>query len=118
MQRERYAADPERARQMAKRYRSQGGRGRIAAQTRRALMLAAWVEDVDPVVLFERDNWTCQHCGIACPKDAVWPARDFASHDHIVPLSWGIFRGGFHSYANSQTLCLGCNNKKLNLEAV
>jgi 5-methylcytosine-specific restriction endonuclease McrA len=79
-------------------------------QNRRALRLEAFVEDVDRVVVFERDNWTCQICGIVCPEDAVWPAADFPTLDHIVALT----KGGEHSYANSQTLCYRCNSRKGN----
>jgi 5-methylcytosine-specific restriction endonuclease McrA len=42
----------------------------------------------------------------------VYPAKNFATLDHIIPLDAGVFRGGFHSYANCQTLCLSCNSRK------
>ena len=72
----------------------------------------AWLEDVDPIVVFERDNWTCQDCGTACSLDFKRGEPGCPSVDHIIPLSAGIFRGGFHSYANTQLLCHSCNSKK------
>jgi 5-methylcytosine-specific restriction endonuclease McrA len=77
-------------------------------QARRALLKNAFVEDVDRIVVFDRDNWTCQDCGIVCPKGAKFPEANFATLDHIVPLA----KGGLHSYENSQTLCFRCNCRK------
>jgi hypothetical protein len=48
--------------------------------------------------VFERDNFTCQHCG----------SRRYLSVDHIVPES----KGGLLEPANLQTLCRRCNSKK------
>jgi hypothetical protein len=81
-------------------------------QNRRALLLAAWVEDVDPMVVFERDEWKCQECGIRCEVDVPASAKNKAHLDHIIPLAWGVFWGGFHSYANTQLLCCSCNSSK------
>ena len=79
---------------------------------RRALMLKAWVEDIDSIAVFNRDNWICQRCGIECPRDTKWPAKNFATLDHIVAIT----KGGLHSYDNVQTLCLSCNSSKGNRE--
>jgi hypothetical protein len=48
--------------------------------------------------IWERDNFTCQHCGIR---------RDL-SVDHIIPKS----QGGGLERSNLQTLCRRCNSKK------
>lgn len=48
--------------------------------------------------VWERDNFTCRHCGI----------RAFLSCDHIVPES----AGGETTLDNLQTLCRSCNSKK------
>lgn len=68
---------------------------------RRAKKMDAFVEDVDPVVVFNRDNGICGICGNAVDK------KDFAI-DHIIPLS----RGGKHSYGNTQLAHPLCNSKK------
>lgn len=82
--------------------------GRVDRHRRKARLRDAFVEDVDPKLVFEADGYICQLCGIDCPRDAVWPAPNFASLDHIKPLS----RGGLHCYTNVQTLCLRCNISK------
>lgn len=81
---------------------------RAANHRRRAREKDAFVEDVDRVAVFERDGWICQGCGIECPKDAVWPAKNFPTLEHIIPIS----KGGEHSYANTELLCLSCNSSK------
>lgn len=48
--------------------------------------------------VWERDNFTCQHCG----------TRRFLSIDHIAPVS----RGGPTTSDNLQTLCTRCNSQK------
>lgn len=49
-------------------------------------------------LVWERDNFTCQHCG----------SRRYLTVDHIVPES----KGGAHDMGNFQTLCRRCNSKK------
>ena len=48
--------------------------------------------------VWERDNFTCQHCGV----------RRYLSIDHVVPES----KGGTLTMDNLQTLCVGCNSRK------
>lgn len=68
---------------------------------RRALKRAAFVEDVVPLVVLERDDGVCGICG--------GDVDPFDFHvDHIVPLS----RGGEHSYANVQAAHPACNIRK------
>lgn len=69
--------------------------------TRRARKASVYVENVDPVVVFVRDNGVC---GI-CLKEV--DVMDFHV-DHIVPLALG----GYHSYENVQTAHSKCNLAK------
>lgn len=48
--------------------------------------------------VFERDNFTCKHCG----------ARRHLEPDHIIPMC----KGGETNLENLQTLCRKCNGKK------
>jgi 5-methylcytosine-specific restriction endonuclease McrA len=81
---------------------------RSYGHTRRAILRGVTTEKVDPLVVFERDGYVCQRCGIQCDKEAVWPAADFPTLDHIVALA----NGGPHTYDNTQCLCLPCNREK------
>lgn len=68
---------------------------------RRAMKMAATVEDVDPAVVYERDMGLCQLCGL--------PVEEGDFHlDHRIP----IYRGGHHSYENCQTAHAFCNISK------
>jgi 5-methylcytosine-specific restriction endonuclease McrA len=70
-------------------------RGRVARQYR------AYVEDVHPLVVLERDDGVCGICG-----EDVDPQNYHV--DHIVPLA----KGGEHSYRNTQAAHPACNMKK------
>ena len=107
---DRYWANPERFRRAAReRERARRLRDPEAAHVRdkkyghrkRARKRGAFVEWVDPVILFRRDEGCCGICG-----DPVDPT-DFHI-DHVYPLS----RGGEHSYANTQVAHPSCNMRK------
>ena len=59
-----------------------------------------FVENVDPLVIYKRDEGICKICGKKV--GSKWEV------DHIIPLS----RGGEHSYKNSQLAHPVCNRKK------
>jgi 5-methylcytosine-specific restriction endonuclease McrA len=69
---------------------------------RRALIAAAFIESVDPKVVFSRDNGVCGICRCQVDPASKWEI------DHIMPIA----RGGAHSYANSQLAHRRCNRKK------
>lgn len=52
-------------------------------------------------VLFNRDNWQCQYCGVELTWESV-------SIDHVLPSS----RGGQTSWHNCVASCKPCNRKK------
>jgi 5-methylcytosine-specific restriction endonuclease McrA len=93
---------PENTREAQRRHR-QAHPERHAAheQTRRARLLAVFVEPVDHLSVYERDGWTCQLC-----HKLMTPAT--ASLDHIIPLAVG----GEHSYSNVQAAHRRCNARK------
>lgn len=76
----------------------------------RALRRAAFVEDVDPMAVFERDRWTCHLCRRRLSSKHAWPHLRAATVDHLVPLSLG----GTHEMANVKTACFSCNCAKGN----
>lgn len=66
-------------------------------------------ESVNPFVVFDRDGWTCQICGVDTPRLLRGTYDDYAPElDHVIPLA----RGGAHTYANTQCACRGCNGAK------
>lgn len=85
-----------------------GAPGRRAHRAaRRARMRAR--ERFDPRLVFVRDGWTCQFCGISTPESKRGTHdHDAPELDHIVAVS----RGGQHSMANTQCLCRACNQFK------
>lgn len=70
---------------------------------RRAQKMVGSAEDVDRLIVFERDEGTCGICRE--PVD-----RKTFHLDHVVPLS----KGGTHTYANVQVAHPSCNLAKSN----
>lgn len=84
---------------------------RINKARRRALTKGCSAENVDPLKVFERDNWRCRLCNIKTPKALRGTYQDNAPElDHIIPLSLG----GSHTYVNTQCACRRCNGLKSN----
>lgn len=74
---------------------------RMWQSAREARKKAAFIEHVDPRIVFSRDQGICGICRIATD-----PLK--YEVDHIIPLS----RGGTHGYANVQLAHPLCNRKK------
>ena len=83
-------------------------KARAVRQRYRTRKLDAWVEDVDPSKILERDGWACHICGDDIPKDAKYPDRLSPSMDHVVPLA----RGGLHEMGNVKAAHFICNSIK------
>lgn len=82
---------------------------RVEKAKRKARLKGVTVERVDPFVVFDRDKWKCQLCGIKTPKSKRGSYDDNAPElDHIKPLG----KGGEHSYINTQCSCRRCNRVK------
>lgn len=82
---------------------------RICGAKRKAVIRNATVETVDPFIVFARDKWKCQLCGIKTPQGKRGTYADDAPElDHIITLS----EGGGHSYRNTQCACRKCNRRK------
>jgi hypothetical protein len=75
---------------------------------RRARILGAFVENVEPLAIFERDKWTCQICLGPIDKTLRFPDPMSASVDHVIALALG----GTHEPANVQAAHLRCNISK------
>jgi predicted nucleic acid-binding Zn ribbon protein len=76
---------------------------------RRARLRGVETENIRPLVVFQRDNWTCQLCHQTTPQRLIGtrsPRRP--TLDHIVPLA----KGGAHAYRNIQCACSRCNSRK------
>lgn len=89
---------------------SQNCHTRVAVGVKRARKWTAEVEKIYPMVVMERDDWTCGICGMRIDPDAPFPSSRYRSIDHIVPPS----QGGTHLYSNVQAAHFGCNVAKGN----
>ena len=83
---------------------------KVAAQRakRRMRKAAAFIENVNPFDIFERDHWTCKLCGRKINKELKYPHPMSVSLDHIMPLA----KGGTHEWDNLQASHLRCNMSK------
>ena len=75
-----------------------------AEAKRCAIKLDAFVEDVDPQVLVERDGTACYLCG----TELMFHIDNAVHIEHKTPLS----RMGKHSYENTALACVTCNLSK------
>ena len=76
---------------------------------KRAESIGVYYEYVNPIKVFDRDEWRCQLCGKKLRKKDRGTYKDSAPElDHII--TWA--EGGEHSYRNTQCACRRCNQKK------
>jgi hypothetical protein len=87
---------------------SRPSRKRRDKARRRALLKAAFIEDVEDRLVFERDGWVCQLCYQSVPDGVPVPDPWAATIDHIIPIA----KGGTHGYANVQLAHFECNWRK------
>lgn len=82
---------------------------RASRLSRKARERSVAVARFDPILVLDRDRWTCQECGRHTPPHLRgthdWSAPEL---DHITPLS----AGGAHNPENTQCLCRRCNMEK------
>ena len=81
---------------------------------RRAREKLAFVENVSPKYIFERDNYRCNlklspSCNGKTNPNKVVPHPRAPTVDHVIPLGLGIENDGWHSKANCWTACFECN---------
>lgn len=76
------------------------------SKRRRAAMARG--DKIDHLLVFERDNWTCNICGNRINKRLRGDSWMRATLDHIMPLS----RGGTHTYDNVAAAHWICNMDK------
>lgn len=70
-----------------------------------------FIEFVERLKVFERDDWVCGICGEPIPKDLTreqYLDPRYGVMDHIIPLG----KGGTHEYANVQAAHRRCNDLK------
>lgn len=68
-------------------------------------------EAINPLKVFERDNWRCQICMVRTPLRLRGTRDPRAPElDHRIPMS----KGGGHTWSNVQCACRKCNRKKSN----
>lgn len=91
---------------------SAGCKKRLAKSRRRARKRDAFVEDISPREVFERDRWTCHLCGtrVAWSKEVPHPRAPVV--DHVVPLAAGPEVGGVHAPYNARCAHFLCNSIK------
>ena len=83
------------ARMRERNWNWQGGLTKLNAKIRNSFEYEEWRKSV-----FERDNYTCQHCG---------QIGGYLHADHIKPFS--LFPDLRFELSNGRTLCLDCHKK-------
>ena len=91
-------------------YCTQRCKRRSHAARREIVERGAYVVDVSPQAIYERDQWRCQLCQRKVARHKAVPHPMSPTLDHIIPLSCG----GTHEPANVHTAHFICNARKGN----
>jgi 5-methylcytosine-specific restriction endonuclease McrA len=108
---ERFDENPEKVHATQRQWRQTNpGSFKASIARRRSRIQNLPCEDVNPITLADRDNWTCWICDYLIDKTIQWSDdwsinRWYRTIDHIVPLS----RGGHHTYDNTRIAHWYCN---------
>lgn len=81
---------------------------RVGKHRRRAAKRNAFVANVSPRKVYERDRWRCHLCGRKVWRTVAVPHPLAPTIDHLVPLA----KGGTHEPANCATAHFLCNATK------
>ncbi|MEU1240059.1 HNH endonuclease [Micromonospora parva] len=84
----------------------------MSKQRYRARKKDAYVADVSPSRIYERDGWRCQLCRRKVQRDETAPHPLAPVLDHIIPLAAGVAKGGVHAPHNVQCAHFLCNSIK------
>jgi hypothetical protein len=99
----------EKTRQYNKQRRQSGLGDRLRHHRHRARHHGVAYEPINPILVFERDRWTCMVCGVHTPKRLRGTYEDNAPElDHRIPMAMG----GSHTWENVQCCCRACNGSK------
>ena len=74
-------------------------------------MVGAKISSASRFLIHERDGWICHICGDPVNRDAVTPALDAPTLDHVIALA----AGGAHHEDNLKTAHFWCNSVKRDL---
>jgi hypothetical protein len=83
-------------------------RERARSAWRRGIVIVSRPEVINYLEVANRDNWTCQLCGLPVDATLSWPDSFSGSIDHVLPLC----KGGKHVADNVQLTHLACNCRK------
>jgi hypothetical protein len=82
---------------------------RIGTALRRARIRLLPYEPIDPIAVFERDDWICYMCQKVAPASLRGTTDPLAPElDHIIPLA----KGGHHIWSNVACCHRKCNQDK------
>lgn len=82
---------------------------RIGRSKRRHRLRGQKADSIDPIRVFERDNWRCHLCHKLTLKDKRGTCHERAPElDHVVTLA----DGGSHTWGNVACACRKCNGAK------